>query len=108
MTADSGVGSEVVLHCQRQVRAVPGDLLQRGLQVVRLGPVLEVGHAVADDGLDLPVALLLHVRKGRHVHDEPLEEGRDGVRACQEDAVDGALQIEDPRLTKEAGIIQVG
>ena len=70
-------------------------------------PVGECGHAVADDFLDLLVALLLHVREGRHVHDEPLEEGRDGVGARQQDAVDGALQVEDSSLAEEAEIIDI-
>ena len=47
------------------------------------GSVLEGGSAVANDTLDLPKALFLHVREDCHVEDEPLEEGGDSVCSGQ-------------------------
>ena len=107
IAANCGVGGEVVLHCECQVGAVPGDLLECGFQVVCLCSVLKGGHAVANDGLHLTVALLLHVWEGCHVHDKPFKEGRDRVCACKQDAVEGALQVEEARLSIEAAIIQI-
>ena len=107
IAANCGVGGEVVLHCECQVGAVPGDFLECGFKVVCPCPVLKGGHAVANHSLHLTVALLLHVREGCHVHDKPFKEGRDCVCACKQDAIEGALQVEEASLSKEAAIIQI-
>ena len=107
IAANCGVSGEVVLHSECQVGAVPGDLLECGFKVVCLWPVLKGGHAVANHSFHLTVALLLHVWEGCHVHDEPFKEGWDCVSACKQDAVEGALQVEEARLSIEAAIIQI-
>ena len=67
--------------------------LHSGLHERCLALFTDGNIAIADNSIKLLVALFLHIWKCYHVHDKPLEEGGDGVRASKEQVVQAVLQV---------------
>ena len=75
--------------------------LHCGFQVWCLALVTDGNIAVAYEPIELLMALFLHILECRHIHDKPLEEGGDGVRASKEQVVQAVLQVPQAILSME-------
>ena len=75
--------------------------LQSGLHERCLALVTDSNVAIADYSIKLLVAFFLHIWECRHVHDKPLKEGGDGVRASKEQVVQALLQVPQAVMSME-------
>ena len=77
-----------MLPCTKRIA-----ILQSGLHERRLGFVTDCNITIADYPIKLLMALFLHILECCHVHDKPLEEGGDRVRASKEQVVQAVLKV---------------